>query len=337
MRNLTSDNQSGVHPRIMQAIVAANEGHEQSYGMDSFTKRAEKVFSQQLGECQVCFVFNGTAANVLALQAILKPYEAVICAETSHLHVDECAAPERFLGSKLFVVPTTNGKLTVEQIAPFVIRRGDQHFPQPRVISIANPTELGTLYSPQEVKTLADYAHKNGLLLHVDGARIVNAAAAQNVSLKALTSEAGVDALSFGGTKNGLMFGEAVVLFKPMSDFRYIRKQAMQLGSKGRFIAAQFLALFEDELWKKNALHAIEMAKLLAEKAGKVPNVRITQTVQGNAVFAIVPRHVVGPLSAFMHFYVWNEHTFEVRWMTSFDTTPEDIDAFVEKLKSLAA
>lgn len=243
MKALASDNQSGVHPQIMQALVNANVDHAESYGMDDATARACALFREQFGPCETAFVFNGTAANVLAIAPFIRPHEAVICADTAHLHVDECGAPERFLGSKLLVTPAPGGKLTPAAVAKHLIRKGDQHFAQPRVISVANPTEYGTVYTPAELRALADFAHSNGLKLHIDGARFVNAAASLGVSLRALSADIGADALSFGGTKNGLMFGEAVLFFGAAAqqharELKFIRKQAMQLGSNGRFIGA---------------------------------------------------------------------------------------------------
>jgi threonine aldolase len=333
MKAFASDNQAGVLPEVMTALAAANVEHAMPYGQDEHSQAAIDALKRELGATDVFFVFNGTAANVLALSALCEPHEAVICADTSHLNVDECGAPERFLGSKLLLVPSHEGKITPEGVEKRLIRRGDQHFAQARVISIAQPTEYGTVYTQNELKSLVATAKKHGLRVHVDGARFANAAASLGVSLSDLC--VGIDALSFGGTKAGLMFGEAVVFFDKAlaKDFRFTRKQAMQLGSKGRFLGAQFVAYLH--AWRRHAAHANAMAKRLAESVSAVEGVTITQPVEANAVFAIIPERALKPLMAKSHFYVWNEHTFEVRWMTSWDTQPEEVDAFAAALRAV--
>ena len=338
--SFASDNNSGVHPEVMRAILAANAGHVRGYGDDLYTARAIERMRAQLGEeAEIFFVFNGTGANVTVLQALMPSYGAVICTKTSHINVDECAAPERFTGGKLIDVATPDGKLTPALIDAHVFGVGDQHHAQPSVVSITQSTELGTVYTPEEVRDIAVCAHRHGLVLHMDGARISNAAASLGLSLRDVTEACGVDALSFGGTKNGLMGGEAVVFFRPelAQRYKFIRKQSMQLASKMRFIAAQFEALLTDDLWRRNALHANAMAQRLAAALADVPQVRLTQQVQANAVFAVIPRRHIAALQAQHFFYVWDEPTSEVRWMTSFDTREEDVDAFAERIRRTLA
>jgi len=335
-RSFASDNNAGVHPKVLEAIAAANEGHVIAYGDDPYTEVAVDLFRKHFGkEVDVYFVFGGTGANVLGLKALTESYHAVICADTAHINVDECGAPEKFTGCKLLSLPTNDGKISVDQIRPFLHVVGFEHHVQPRVISISQATEMGTVYQPQELKKLTDFAHKNGMLLHVDGARIANAAASLKTKLTAITKEVGVDVLSFGGAKNGMMYGEAVVFFDRSlaKDFKYTRKQGTHLPSKMRFISAQFSALLSNELWRKNAAHANSMAKLLAHELGKISLVEISQKVESNGVFARLPKKYIAALQKQSFFYVWNEQTSEVRFMTSFDTTQEDISAFVALIK----
>ncbi len=337
-RGFASDNNSGVHPAIMTAIVEANQGHTLAYGDDPYTSKAVSKFKEIFGDdIDVFFVFIGSAANVLGLKAITNTYNSIICADTAHINVDECAAPERFTGCKLLTVPTQDGKLTVDLVKTHMHGFGFQHHAQPRVISISQATELGTLYKPNEIKALADYAHQNGLLLHMDGARLGNAAVSLGVSFKEFTKDAGVDVLSFGGTKNGMMYGEAIVFFdKSLSkNFMYTRKQGLQLASKMRFVSAQFLAYLSNNQWYETAKHSNRMAKILAEKVRVIPNVRVTQKVEANGVFAIIPQKVISALQKEYFFYDWDEAKSEVRWMTSWDTTEEDINNFTQKLKEL--
>jgi threonine aldolase len=337
-RGFGSDNHSGVHPAILAAIVAANEGHAPAYQTDPHSAAADAIFARHLGPVTVRYVFNGTGANVLALQAITPAYGAVLCADTAHIHVDECGAPERFIGCKLLAVRGIHGKLTPELLAPYLIRGGDQHFAAPRAVSIAQPTELGTVYTPAELQNLCEFAHAKGLRVHLDGARLVNAAAALDVPLRALTTDVGIDVLSFGGTKNGLLGGEAVIFFDPAlaRDFNYIRKQGMQLPSKTRFVAAQFEALLGGDLWRTNAIHANAMARRLADGVADVPSVKLLAPVETNALFAEIPKAWVKPLREQAFFYVWDERRTAVRWMTTFDTTPEDVDAFLAEIHRLA-
>ena len=335
-RSFASDNNAGVHPRILRAIAAANKGHVVAYGDDGYTQAAVKKFREHLGkDVAVFFVFGGTGANVLGLKAVTQPYHAIVCAETAHINVDECGAPEKFTGCKLLSVLTKDGKITVDQIKPFLHGVGFEHHVQPRVISISQSTEMGTVYTPGEIKTLADFAHKHKMLLHVDGARIANASVSLKADLKQITADVGVDIMSFGGAKNGMMYGEAVVFFDQTlaKDFKYIRKQGTHLASKMRFISAQFESLLSDHLWRKNAAHANRMARILARELAKIPRIKITQKVEANGVFAIVPKRYVAPLQKKYFFYVWNEETSEVRFMTSFDTTEDDIRDFVALVK----
>jgi threonine aldolase len=336
-RSFASDNNAGVHPQILDAIVAANSGHVIAYGDDPYTERATAKFQERFGkQTDVYFVFGGTGANVLGLKAVTEPYHAIICAETAHINVDECGAPEKFTGCKLLSVPTENGKLRSERIKHFLHGVGFEHHVQPRVISVSQSTEMGTVYTPEQLRALSEFAHTNNMLLHMDGARIANAAASLKRDLKEITGSAGVDVLSFGGAKNGMMYGEAVVFFdKSLSkDFKYIRKQGTHLPSKMRFISAQFEALLTGDLWRRNAEHANQMAQILARELAKVPRVKITQNVESNGVFAIIPAGFVPVLQQKYFFYVWNEDTSEVRFMTSFDTTEEDIHEFVRLVRN---
>ena len=334
-----SDNYAGIHPEVFAAMAAVNSGPLPAYGADPVTAEAVGLFREHFGSAaEVFFALNGTGANVLGLQSMLHPFESVICAESAHINVDECGAPERFLGSKLVLVPTEHGKLTPESVERVALGTGDQHHVQPRVISIAQSTELGTVYSVDEVRALADWAHERSMLLHVDGARLSNAAVSLGVGLGELTTAAGVDVLSYGRTKNGAMGAEAVVVLRPeLAVFLpFIRKQGMQLASKMRFVSAQFVALLTDDLWQRNAAHSNAMAQRLLAGVSAVPGVTVVHPVQSNAVFAGVPAEVTAALQLDYPFYVWDESANLVRWMTSFDTTPEDVDAFVARLRELA-
>src|SRR6266508_6902866 len=335
-RSFASDNNAGVHPRILEAMAAVNTGHVVAYGDDPHTEAAGKKFREHLGKgTEIFFVFGGTGANVLGLSAVTHPHHAVICAETAHINVDECGAPEKFTGCKLLSVVTNDGKITIEQIKPLLHEVGFEHHVQPRVISVSQATEMGTVYTPRELKALAMFGHDNNMLLHVDGARIANAAAGLNVKLKTITRDAGVDILSFGGAKNGMMYGEAVVFFDKAlaKNFKYTRKQGTHLPSKMRFISAQFEALLTNDLWRQNADHANRMAQVLARELEKIPQITITQKVEANGVFALVPKRYVPLLQKKYFFYVWNEETAEVRCMTSFDTTEDDIAGFVDLVR----
>lgn len=335
-RSFASDNNAGVHPEIIEAIKAANDGHVIAYGGDHVTARAVKLFQKNFGrDISVYFVFGGTGANVLGLKTITKSHHAIICAETGHVNVDECGALENFTGCKLIALPTPDGKLRIEQIKPHLHSLGYEHHVQPRVISVSQATEMGTIYTKKELKALAAFAHDNGMLLHVDGARIANAAVSLKVSLKEITADAGVDVLSFGGTKNGMMYGEAVVFFdkKLAADFKYIRKQGMHLSSKMRYISAQFEALLSNDLWRRSAEHANRMAQILASELAKLPQIKITQAVESNGVFATVPSKCIPQLQKKYFFYVWDEEISEVRLMASFDTTEADIQEFLDVVR----
>ncbi len=338
IRGFASDNNASVHPDVLAAIANANEGHAVGYGGDRITEEAQKLFKKTFGEqTETFFVYNGTGANVIAIQALTHSFNAVACARTAHINVDECGAPEKLSGCKLLPIETDNGKITVEQIKQYMHGFGFEHHAQPKVVSITQASELGTIYSIDEIKAIADYVHSLGLYLHMDGARIANAAAALNCSLAETSIGAGVDVLSFGGTKNGLMFGEAIVFANSQlaENVKYIRKQSTQLHSKMRFVSAQFMALLKNDLWLKNALHANKMAQLLQNALVGIEGVEVTQRVESNGVFVKVPKAIIEPLQQEFFFYVWDEHCSEVRWMTSFDTQEEDISAFVEALKRL--
>lgn len=344
IRGFASDNYSGVHPEVLAAIAAANDGHQIAYGEDAYTARLQEVFAHHFGEGVEAFpVFNGTGANVVGLQSMLPRWGAVIAASTAHINVDEGGAPERVAGIKILTVPTDDGKLTPELIDREAWGWGDEHRAQPLVVSITQSTELGTLYTPDEIREIADHVHARGMRLHLDGARISNAAAALDLPLRAFTRDAGVDVLSFGGTKNGAMLGEAVVVLDPAASdgLLFLRKLNMQLSSKMRFVSAQLIALLEGDLYLRNARHANAMAARLrgAVEAGvadgSIRGVGFTQPTQANGVFATLPPGVADTLRESFRFYDWDAARGEVRWMCSFDTTEADVDAFVAELGRL--
>ncbi len=339
-RFFASDNCSGIHPQILEAIVNVNQGHVKGYGYDTYTRDAENAFKKLFGEdIDVFFVYSGTGANVLALESCIRSYEAVICSDMAHIYTDEAGAPERFLQAKLITLPSVNGKITPEQVIPVLVGRGVEHHVQPKVISLTQSTEYGTLYSAEELKAFGDLARKENLYLHVDGARISNAVAALGISARELIRDSGVDVMSFGGTKNGMMMGEAIVFFNKelARNFLYRRKQGMQLSSKMRFISAQFSAFFQHDLWIQTASHANQMAKILEAGLIATGKVTITQPVQVNGVFAIFPEGVAELLQQEFPFYVWNEFTNEVRLMCSFDTTINDIELFIARVNELVS
>jgi threonine aldolase len=338
IRGFASDNYSGIHPEVLAAIAAANDGHQIAYGDDQYTARLQEVFAGHFGEGVEAFpVFNGTGANVVGLQSMLPRWGAVIAASSAHINVDEGGAPERVAGIKLLPVPTPDGKLTLELIDREAWGWGDEHRAQPLVVSLTQSTELGTLYSVDELRAIADHVHGHGMHLHMDGARIANAAASLGLPLRAFTRDVGVDVLSFGGTKNGAMVGEAVVVLNPEAStgLRYLRKLNMQLSSKMRFVSAQFIALLEGDLWLRNATHSNAMAQRLRAGVeagiadGSIRGVSFTQQTQANGVFATLPAGVADRLRESFRFYDWDAANNEVRWMCSFDTTADDIDAFV--------
>nr|WP_269810500.1 low specificity L-threonine aldolase [Kineosporia rhizophila] len=338
-RGFASDNYSGVHPQVLAALAEANEGHQVSYGDDIYTERLQEVFREHFGpQARTYPVINGTGANVVALQAATDRWASVICARTSHLHVDEAGAPEKVGGIKLLTVPHVNGKLTVDNIRAEARGFDDQHRAQPQVVSIAQSTELGTVYNPEEIAEITDFAHANGLRVHMDGSRLANAAAHLGVPLRSLTTDVGVDVLSFGGTKNGLMVGEAVVVLDPELDhgINYLRKITTQLTSKMRFVSAQLLALMESDLWLRNARHANAMASQLHDAVKGRDDVTVSYPVQANAVFVRLPAPVLVQLHEQFHFYDWDEEAGEARWMTTWDTTPEDVAHLADTLAALA-
>jgi len=331
-RSFASDNNAGVHREVLEAIARANQGHVVAYGDDPFTRSAVAKFEEHFGTgIEVFFTFNGTGANVLGLQSLNRPFHAVLCSDYAHIYTDECGAPEKHTGCKLIPLPHQDGKITVDQVRHAYHGIGDQHHVQVRVISITQSTEMGTVYKPEEIRALADFAHERGMFLHMDGARIANAAVSLGQTLRQATRDLGVDVLSFGGTKNGIMGGEAVVFFNPAlcSDFLFLRKQGMQLASKMRFIAAQFEALLTNDLWKRSAEHANRMAKVLEAEVRKIPQVKVVWKVEANGVFAQIPKHAIEKIMKQYFFYPWIEENCIVRWMCSFDTTEDDVRDFV--------
>lgn len=340
VRSFASDNNAGIHPEILKAIALANQGHVVGYGADPYTHSMVGKFREQFGaDCEVFVVFNGTGANCLSLQALTKSYQAVICAISAHIYTDECGAPERFTGCKLIPIETANGKLTVEMVRHAYHGIGDEHHVQPKVVSITQCTEMGTVYQPEEIRVLAGFAHQHDMYLHVDGARIANAAASLGQTLRQATRELGVDVLSFGGTKNGIMGGEAVVFFQPElgADFLFLRKQAMQLASKMRFVSAQLGALLTNDLWLTNAQHSNRMARLLEKELSRIPQVKIVYKVEANGVFAKIPRAAIARIQERYFFYIWNEEESIVRWMCSFDTTEDDVRDFAKFVAQVVA
>jgi threonine aldolase len=330
-RNFASDNNAGVHPEVLEAIARANQGHVVAYGDDPFTRAAIAKFEEHFGPgIDVFFTFNGTGANVLGLQALNRSYHAVLCSEFAHIYTDECGAPEKHTGCKLIPLPHQDGKITLDAVRHAYHGIGDQHHVQARVISITQSTEMGTVYRPEEVQALARFAHEHEMFLHVDGARIANAAASLGQTLRQATRDLGVDVLSFGGTKNGIMGGEAVVFFDPKlsTDFLYLRKQGMQLASKMRFVAVQFEVLLTKDLWRRSAEHSNRMARLLEAELRRIPHLKIVWKVEANGVFAQIPRHAIQKIKDRYFFYMWIEEECIVRWMCSFDTTEEDVKEF---------
>lgn len=333
-KSFGSDNHAGAHPDVLRALSAVNAGDAIAYGDDEWTTAARQQLCTVFGASDAFLVFNGTAANVLGISLLLRPFEAVICAESSHLNIDECGATERVLGNKLLAVPTSDGKLTADLITSRLTGRGDEHRAQPRVVEIAQATEFGTSYSLEELRQLGELCRAENLRLFVDGARMANAAAYLGCDLAALAAEA--DVLTFGGTKNGAVCAEAVLVMRPdlATAAPYFRKQQMQLGSKMRFMAAQFSALLDSQLWLRNARHSNAMAERLAASAAAIPGVTVVQPVQANAVFARLPAESIDVLQRDWTFYTWDERECVVRWMTAFDTTEEDVDAFAEAIKA---
>lgn len=339
-RSFASDNNAVVHSEVLAALSRANSGHVVGYGDDPYTASAVQKFEEHFGGgIAVFFVFNGTGANVLSLQSLTRSYEAVICGEMAHIYTDECGAPEKFTGSKLIPLHAPDGKLTIDLVRHAYHGRGDQHHVQPKVISITQATEMGTVYQPDEIRALAKFGHERDLYLHMDGARISNAAAALGQTLREATRDLGVDVLSFGGTKNGLMGVEAVVFFdeKLADNFLFLRKQGMQLASKMRFLSVQMEALLANDLWRHNAEHANRMAKRLEQELRTIPNLRVVHPVEANGVFAQIPQPSIAKIQERYFFYVWNEAESVVRWMCSFDTTEEDVQEFAKFVRETIA
>ncbi len=337
-RGFASDNNAGVHPEIFKAMLACNNGHAVGYGDDLYTERAVRAIRNHFGDTtEAYFVFNGTAANVVGLKNITQSFNSIICAETAHIEEDECGAPEYFTGCKLLPVSANNGKIDPESINHHLKGFDFEHHSQPKVLSITQATEMGTVYSVEEIRELADFVHEKGLLLHMDGARLANAAVSLGLDMVDITRNAGVDVLSLGATKNGAMYGEAILLFTPgLSDyFKYFRKQSMQLASKMRYISVQFESLLTNDLWRKNASHANQMARLLYDRVKGISGVKVTSEVESNGVFAVIPPEIIPRLQEEFFFYVWDDKTSEVRWMTSWDTQVEDIERFGKLLESL--
>lgn len=337
-RGFASDNNSGAHPKVIDEVIKVNTGHVVGYGDDPYTDHARTLFREQLGnETEVFFVFTGTAANILCLAGVTRSWNAVLSASTAHIECDECGAPEKNIGCKVLTVDTPDGKLRPECLAKHMHGFGFEHHSQPKVISISQSTEMGTVYSVKEIKDLAHFAHSHDMLLHMDGARLANAAVALELPFKAFTTDAGVDILSFGGTKNGMMYGEAVCFLSHgvPEGFKYLRKQSMQLASKMRFISAQYIAYFAGNLWKECATHSNNMAKKLEESLRAIEGIRITQMVDSNAIFAVMPQKVAHELNKEYFFYPWDEAAGEYRLMTSWDTTEEDIERFTDLFKLL--
>ena len=336
MRSFASDNNSGVHPLVMDAIINANSGHTVGYGADEWTRDADACFKKIFGEeIAPYYVFNGTGANMLALQACTNPFHSIICAETGHINVDECGAPSKFTSCMVKEISTPDGKLTPELISQRLHGIGDQHHSQPKVIYISQVTELGTVYTAAEIKTICDFAHANNLYVHVDGSRLANAAAFLNTGLRELTLDCGVDILSLGGTKNGMMMGETVIAFRPelAENLKFIRKQSAQLYSKMRYLSAQYIAYLQDDLWLKNAGHANKMAQELASRLEGLPGIQFTQKIESNALFLTMPKKTIEQLLKTYFFYFWNEAENEIRLVCSWDTTQEDVDSFIAAVK----
>lgn len=331
-----SDNYSGVHPKVMEAIIKANTGHAFAYGMDEYTKEAEDALKKVFGDVEVFFVYNGTGSNVLALEAAKGVATSVICADTAHIFTDEAGAPSKITGMQLLPVANKNGKLDIEGAKKYLSYKGTFHRPSPDLISITQTTEIGTIYSIDEIKEVSKFAKENGMYLHMDGARIANAAVSLNCGLKEMTGDLGVDILSFGGTKNGLMFGEVLVFFnkKLAENFGRLRKQNLQLNSKMRFLSVQYTEYLKNNLWYENAKNANEMAKYFAEKLEEI-EIEVINDVKGNTIFAVLSPEVTKIMQEFCYFYVWNESENQVRFVTSFDTSVDDIDNFIKKLKEI--
>ena len=338
-RGFASDNNSGIDPEILKAIISVNDGHVFGYGEDLITQQAIKRFKQEFGEdTEVLFTFNGTGANTVSLVSVTQSYQSVICSDVAHILVDECGAPVKYGGFQTTIIKSKHGKITPDAILPFLKDLGVQHHSQPTTISITQSTEVGTLYTLEEIKAITSFAHHYGMKVHMDGARLSNAAVALKMPFRTFTVDAGIDILSFGGTKNGMMFGEAVLIFNQpsASNACFIRKQSTQLYSKMRFISTQFLAYFENERWKKNATQANKMAQLLASELGKIQQVKFSHPTEVNGVFISIPREIIPKLREHHNFYEWGD-TPTIRLVTSFDTNEDDVNHFIKTLRKLLA
>jgi threonine aldolase len=338
-KSFASDNYSGVHPKILKSLSRVNIGHQSPYGGDEYTARAKEKFNEVFGPVETLFVYNGTASNVFALDILKEIGSGVLCSDTAHIYTDETGALSKISGMQMLVVPSVDGKLDLEKAEKYLQFKDTFHRPSPNIISISQATENGTIYTLEEIKKISKFAKKHKMYLHMDGARISNAVVALNCTLKEMTSDCGVDILSFGATKNGIMFGEAVVIInehlqKRIGEFEYLRKQNLQLLSKMRYVAAQYITLFEENLWYENAKNGNEMAKYLEEKLKEL-NIEVTNEVRGNTVFAILPNEIIEPLQQYCYFYIWDTTTSEVRFVMSFDIIKEDVDNFIIKLKDL--
>lgn len=335
--SFASDNTAGASPEIIKAIAEANEGYAIPYALDDYSNLSDVVFSKIFGDVVVCYTLSGTGANVVALKTMLRPWQGVICADVSHINTEEAGAPEVITGSKLLPLPSYDGKIKAKDIAMYLDSIGNFHRVTPHVVSITQSTEKGTLYSPEEIKEICDFAHKHGLLVHMDGSRIANAVAALGVDIKSITTDAGVDILSFGGSKNGLVFGEAIVFInKELSkDYMTMRKQSLQLISKMRYVSAQFNEFFKNDLWLKNARHANDMAQYLASRLENIKGLSV-QKPQVNAVFVCMDKELIEKLSDEFYFYVTNPQIQEVRFMCSFQTTKEEVDYLAKRIEELA-
>ena len=335
MRSFASDNNSGVHPLIMDSILQANTNHALGYGDDMWTLKAVKTLQEVFGEeYEPLFVFNGTGSNAVALQIVTRPFNSILCAETAHIYVDECGAPVKMTGCQIRPIATIDGKLTPELIQPYLHGFDDQHHSQPGVIYLSQCTELGTVYTVDELKAITKLAHQHSMYVHMDGARIANACAMLGLSLRELTVDCGIDILSFGGTKNGMIMGECVIPFSKelAKNAKFIRKQSAQLASKMRFLSCQFTAYLSDDLWLRNAQHANAMAQKLYAGLKDLPFVEFTQKLESNQLFLTMPRKIIDLMLQHYFFYFWNEANHEIRLVTSFDTTEEDIERFLSIL-----
>lgn len=337
MRSFASDNNSGVHPLVLEAVMNANSNHATGYGDDPWTEAATAAIKRVFGQtAEPFFVFNGTGANSVALQAVTRPFNSILCAQTAHINVDECGAPARMTGCAVVAIPAPDGKLTPELLKPHLHNFGVCHHSQPKAVYISQVSELGTVYTIEEVRAIAELLHGCGMYLHMDGARLANACVALGCTMREVSVDAGVDILSFGGTKNGMMMGEAVISFRPeiTENLQYIRKQSAQLASKMRYLSAQFVPYLEQELWYCNAKRANDCAARLAAELSRYPQIRFTQKVETNQLFFIAPPELLARIREHYFFYMWDEAAGEARLVTSWDTTDEDIDRLVEIVKA---